>query len=156
MHEHDDQKRRKRKKGDKRQGTPSPPNRRRPSSKPKNGNQTETSPSKTEATRVRSFISVKMVDRPVVKDNRKRAEVEESTAIAKRTKAEGNSLQEPKLETVSVLATWNLKRKKEQTKKKKIHWSDCDVKVVYLEEANPTRNVMQRGEAHQILPIFLE
>ena len=64
-------------------------------------------------------------------------------------------MQEPKLETVSVLAKWNLKREKEQTKKKKIHWSDYDLKVVYLEEANPTRNVMQRGEAHQILPIFL-
>ena len=46
----------------------------------------------------------KMVDRPVLNKNQKETEVEQSTAIAKQTKAEGNSMQEPKLETVSVLA----------------------------------------------------
>ena len=44
--------------------------------------------------------------------------VKDSKAIAKQTKAEGNSLQEPKLETVSVLAKWNFKLKREQRKTK--------------------------------------
>ena len=45
-----------------------------------------------------------MVDRPVFKRQSERDKVQDSKAFAKQTKAEGNSLQEPKLETVSVLA----------------------------------------------------
>ena len=108
--------------GDKRQGTPSPPNRRRPSPEPLEQQPHRDKPFQKkvidllnykkgqcpkdtncdywhvpscifqkkkikakQATRVRSFISVKMVDRPVLKENHK-DKVKHFKAIAKQTK----------------------------------------------------------------------
>ena len=69
-----------------------------------------------------------------------------SKAFVKQTKAEGNSLQE----TVSVPAKWNLKSKKGT--KNKDEWSDFDKKGRLFSRSQPSRNVIQRGDTHQVLP----
>ena len=87
-----------------------------------------------------------MVDRPVLKSERDK--VKDSKVIAKQTKAEGNFLQEPKQETVSVPAEWNPQAQK-GTEENIVHWSHYDIQVVSFQEANPTCNVIQGSEPHQ-------
>ena len=93
-------------------------------------------------------ISAEMVDRPSVNDNQKRD----------RSKTRKRSRNRPKhIETLFRNQSWKpsvfLRSGTLRAKKtKKVHWSDCDIKVVYSQEANPTQNIIQRFDTHQILP----
>ena len=98
---------------------------------------------------VRSFQK-KMVDRPVVKDNRKEPKSNSRRRSRNRPKQKETLCRNQRWKPSVFLPEWNLKRKKELRKKNKIYWPDYDVKVVYLEEANLTRHVIQRGDTHQI------
>ena len=41
---------------------------------------------------------------------------------------------------------------KKGTKNEEEKFTDYDIKVVYVQEANPARDVIQTGETHQMLP----
>ena len=91
----------------------------------------------------------KMVDRPVVKDNRKEPKSKSRRRSRNRPKQK-ETLCRNQSWTPSVFLLSGTSSAKKLRKNRKVHWSDYDVKVVYLEEANPTRHVIQRGDTHQI------
>ena len=108
----------------------------------------------TNKTCVRSFISVKMVDRPVLK---RKSERERETKSKTRKRSRNRPKQK---ETLCRKQSWKpsvflqsetLGTKKAQRTKRNVHWY-YDIKVVYSQETNLTRNVIQTGETHQVLP----
>ena len=95
------------------------------------------------ATHVLLSISEKMADRPILqKKNIKKARSphrrtqEETLSRNTKFKQEDGRSQN----TSEFLAEGNLKRRKAQGQKTKVHWSDQDIKIAYFQEANPTLN----------------
>ena len=71
----------------------------------------------------------------------RKTDEKDSKMIAK-SKAAGNSLQDPQLENLD--AKGNLKRQKATGHKKTCHWSEQDMKLAHFPEAHPRRNVVQQ------------
>ena len=93
-----------------------------------------------------------MVDRPVLKENQKETKSKTRKRSRNRPKQKETLCRNQCWKTVSVLVKWKLERDRAQRTKNNVHRSDYDMKVVHFQEANPARNVIQRGDTHETLP----